>query len=355
MTKSNLHATLTSLLPEIEFLQEVPLAPLTTVKIGGPAEVFCQVTTQAQFIQVVQVAKQNHMPLTILGSGSNVLIADRGIRGLVVINMVQGIQVLAQIPPQPMKVVDSTRWQTIQPPVLNQLEKAVGQEKLNRIRVRIESGTLLGWTINKLLNQGITGLEWFAKIPGTIGGAIVNNSHGGHYYIGQFVESATVVDKTGQIITLNQNQLEFDYDFSRFHSTKEIIIYADFLLFRGNADQAKQILSKWSKQKAHQPQNSLGCVFKNLSEDEQQAQNLSSPSIGYVVDQILHLKGTQIGDAKISDKHGAFIENLGQATASDYLELIRKIIHQSQAQLNLKLKPEIIFLGFTPEELAGII
>jgi len=352
---SSLLETLKTHLPDIEFRANVPLASMTTVHIGGPAEVFCQITSRNELIQIVRLTRRQKIPLTILGSGSNTLIADRGIRGLVVKNMVRGIDVLDELPPQPLKTTDVYRWKTdwVSDDKLQFQTKSWSE--LKRVKVKIEAGTILGLAINKLLTQSITGLEWFAKIPGSIGGAIVNNIHGGHYFIGQFVESVDIIDQAGKEKTLSCDELEFGYDFSRFHHSQEAIISVNFVLFKGNVDSAKQVLREWSKQKSLQPQNTLGSVFKNLSPKEMESRNLSSPSVGLIIDQILHLKGAQIGEAQVSLKHAGFIENLGQASANDYLKLIKKIIDQAQIQLKLQPKPEIFFLGFTPEELAGII
>ena len=111
---------------------------------------------------------------------------------------------------------------------------------------------------------------------------------------------------------------------------------------------------EWAVRKKIQPQNSLGCVFQNISPDEQKRLELPTPSIGYMVEHALNLQSLQKGDAVVSPKHAAFIENIGSATAADYLKIIRTIIDAAQEKLGIKLKPEIFFLGFTDQELAGI-
>ena len=111
---------------------------------------------------------------------------------------------------------------------------------------------------------------------------------------------------------------------------------------------------EWAVRKKIQPQNSLGCVFQNITSDDQKRLELPTPSIGYIVEHVLGLQGFRVGDAVVSPKHAAFIENCGAATAADYLQIIRTIITAAQEKLAITLKPEIFFLGFTHEELNGI-
>ena len=351
MSNNNLLDKLQTALPNISFEAELPLAPFTTVKIGGPAEVFCRVKSQTDLINLLKFVISEQIPYMMLGSGSNTLISDKGIRGLVIKNEVTGFEIKDQLPAQPMPNLGLTRWQST---ASLDSSPSTSLDNLERIRVEIEAGTVLGLAINKLLNQGVTGLEWFVRIPGTIGGAVVNNVHGGNYYFGQFIESVKVIDKQGKLKELTAQELEFDYDYSRFHKSGEIIISVNLLLFNGNVEKAKEVVKDWANKKAHQPQTTLGCTFQNLSTDQQQKLNLPTPSIGYLVEEVLGLKGKQIGGARISPMHCAFIENTGNATAQDYLELIKLISSQTQSKFGITLKPEIFFTGFTKQELSGI-
>src|SRR5690606_24066479 len=115
---------------------------------------------------------------------------------------------------------------------------------------------------------------------------------------------------------------------------------------RGDVDRAKQVVIEWARRKAIQPQNSLGCVFQNLTPEQQQKLNLPTPSIGYLIEHVLQRKGFRIGDAMVSEKHCAFIENVGQATAKDYLEVINTLVNETKQKTGIQLKPEIFFLGF---------
>jgi UDP-N-acetylmuramate dehydrogenase len=340
--------------PHLKFQEEFPLASLTTVKIGGPAELFCEITEKNDFISLIKSARQKNVPVTILGWGANTLIADRGIRGLVIRQKSQRIEIKEdQSTSSESKEVDA-RWQAGSEknddyPAFSQLD--YDESKNQQVIVNVDGGVPLAYCINFLLGQSITGLQWFSRIPATVAGAVYNNIHGGTHFISEYVDSVEVVTDKGELKVLKADELEFGYDYSRFHHSNEIIITVNLKLFRGDTEKAKAVVREWAIQKKDQPQNSLGCVFQNLSQEQQREHNLPTPSVGYIVDQILHKKGFAIGDAQISQKHGAFIENKGQATAKEYLQVIREIVEETQKKLGITLKPEIFFKGFTAEEL----
>lgn len=352
---------LPALFPQLDFQENFALAPLTTVKIGGPAELFCTISDREDFVKVIQAAKQNQLPVTVLGWGANTLIADRGIKGLVIKNMTHGIEFIDQSstaqPAASSTETPPARWQahdTEEGPWSTFTDLDYDESDQPSVQVRLDAGVALPVVINQLIRQGITGLQWFARIPATVGGAIVNNIHGGTHFLSEYIVSVDVITPDGELQTLPADQLEFGYDYSRFHYSKEIIVSAVFRLFRGNPERARAVVKDWSVRKQRQPARSLGCIFQNLSAEQQQRLGFPTNSIGYVMDKVLQLKGFQIGDAKISDFHAAFIENIGQATATDYLAVVKTMIAKAEQELQIKLKPEIFFLGFTQAELKGI-
>jgi UDP-N-acetylmuramate dehydrogenase len=309
--------------------------------------------TKEQLIKVIQYCLKNSVKYTILGKGSNVLISDKGVKDLVIINEYSGIETLS-------KMSQSNNIKTINPtPRVNVKDYSdldYLEEDLEKIAVNIASGTILSYSINHLISKGITGLQWFAGIPGTIGGALFNNIHGGTHFFSEFILSALVIDEKGELIELTKDQMKFDYDESIFHSKKFIIIEVKLLLNLGDAKKALKASQAWVKKKAEtQPFNSGGCCFKNLSNDEKESKSLISNSWGYIIDNLLHLKGTQIGDAIISNKHGAFIENIGEAKATDVLELMRIIYNKAKESLKITPKTEIIFIGFDKKEIEVFI
>lgn len=282
MDTVKIYSDLKSAFPNIEIYQNHPLAPYTTVKIGGPADIFIHIQSSNDLKSILSFCRDarsrvsTNIPITILGNGSNVLISDSGVRGIVIKNSSEEIEIL-----------------------------------LNN-QVKVSSGTQLSQLINFTLDHGLVGLEEFAYIPSTIGGAIAGNIHGDDKHLfSQFIISVEKIN--------------------------DFIISAILQLNSGDTTAAKEKIQNIIQRKTPiQSMNSLGSVFKNAP-----GQNPS----GIIIDQQLNLKGYSIGDAQISPKHANFIINNGHATATDYFKLIKFIQTQAQEKLNLTLKPEIKFLG----------
>lgn len=311
----------------METFQNHPLAPYTTVKIGGPADTFIITHTTDEFIEVLKrLSEENKFSerseregaakpegsehrnnlfssLTILGNGSNVLISDSGIRGTVVKNQANSIQYL--------------------PGDL----------------VKVDSSVQLPFLINDTISHSLSGLEEFAYIPSTIGGAIYGNIHGTNKNnFDKFLESIDIFDlSSNQVSTLAPSTLNWSYDYSDFqHNPQWVILSATLKLSPGHSTASKQLVTDIiTKKITTQSMNSLGSVFKNPPND----------SAGRVIDQELKLKGFRLGDAQISPLHANFIVNLGSATATDYLAIIKHVQSQAKQKLNLQLEPEIKFLG----------
>ena len=260
----------------MDIQKNIPLAPYTTVKIGGPAQFFIHVHNTSEFLEAIKYGQDYNLPITILGNGSNVLISDSGIRGLVIKNDSNEIEIL------------------------------------NDNKIKVASGVQLSQLINFSLENNLLGLQDFAYIPSTIGGAIAGNIH-------------------------DDNKILFSQFIDSVEKINDIIISAILKLTPGDSTLAKEkVVSIIQKKSLVQSMNSLGSVFKNIPNQD--------PS-GMIIDQKLNLKGYAIGDAQVSSLHANFIINNGQATASDYLKLIKYIQSQALEKLNLTLEPEIKFLG----------
>lgn len=360
----DLYTQLSSKFPDYDFKKDQQLAPYTTVKIGGPAEVFYLAKDRDKFEDLLSFAKKNKIQTTVLGSGANTLIADRGINGLVIVNKSGQIKIIEdkQGSDQNIEVESEeevlARWDADNQSGSFKYEFKdldYNENDKERVSVEIDAGVSLNMAIVSLINQGITGLQWYARIPSTIGGAVYNNIHGGTHFIGEVIESVRVMDGDGEIIVLAKKELEFGYDRSRFHHTDEVILSATFNLFKGDVDRAKHVFKEWGQRKSIQPYNSLGCVFKNISNDEKEEKGYPTTSVGYIVEHVLGMKDFSVGDAYVSEYHCAFIENKGQATASDYLQVIKTIIKEAKLKTGLTITPEIFFLGFEKSELEGIV
>jgi UDP-N-acetylmuramate dehydrogenase len=282
MDTQKVYSNIKSQFPSLEIYQNHSLAPYTTVKIGGPADIFIHTKSSEELKNVLSFCRDathgvsTAIPTTILGNGSNVLISDSGIRGIVIKN-------------------DSNKI-----------------ELLPNNQVKADSGVQLSQLINFTLDHNLLNLEEFAYIPSTVGGAITGNIHGDDKHLfSQFVESIEKIDN--------------------------FIISAILKLSFGDSTAAKQKVKDIIQRKSTiQLTNSLGSVFKNIP-----GQNPS----GMIIDQKLNLKGYSIGDAQISPLHANFIVNNDHATAADYFKLIKFIQTQAKEKLNLNLEPEIKFLG----------
>ncbi len=309
-----------------------PLSTVTTIGIGGPARWYCEVNDGGKLLKLIALAEQFKVPFKVLGKGSNVLFSDAGFDGLIIHNQTEGIAVLQE--------VESLKQRPTLPEYLTQ-----SQSDYQPVLVQVASGMRLSVLINRLHKMGIVGLEYFAGIPATVGGSIYMNAHGGPYFFGQFLQSARLLD--GQNVKdVPADYFDFAYDFSKLQQTGEIVLDATLCLWKGPVEIAQNFFKSWARQKKIQPQKSAGCVFQNLTTEQQARLNLPTPSVGYFIDKLLGLKGFRKGGARISPAHAAFIENLGQATASDVLWLIDHVQNKARSDFGIELKLEIELIGF---------
>jgi len=328
-------------------LKNHSLAPYTTIKIGGPADEFINTKSSEEFVSCLKSIAPS-IP-TILGNGSNVLISDSGIRGIVIKNSSSDIEII-DTAPIPVKF-NHTYTQRNE----NEPEKYLDFSKIDydesdkpQVLVKISSGTPLPYAINFLIDKGITGLQWFAYIPGTVGGATWYNIHGGAYHFSDYLESIEVFNlETGKYETFYKKDLEWKYEKSFFQSNPHLVIISTTIrLFKGDADLAKQVKNAWIAQKTKvQPMNSAGSAFANPSLEDSIKNWGEQKSTGWIIDHELGWKGKQIGGAQISLQHSNFIVNNGTATAKDVSALIEEIKSEVQKRFSFTLEPEIKFLG----------
>lgn len=291
------------------FSKNEPLKNHTTYKIGGPAKYFFVAKTVKDLTESITYARINKIPFLLIGNGSNILFTDAGFNGLVIKNVTSKIKILPNN------------------------------------HVKLDSGVLLPKAIFSLLNKGLTGLETFVGIPATIGGATYMNIHGQGKFWADFLVSATLFTPENQIKTVLKPYFRFGYDSSIIMQTKDIVLTNTLKLESGLKEKSLKLVKRLQRLKAHHPQVSAGCVFRNLTLNQQKKLNLPSPSIGYLMDKVLNLKGTQIGQARISLNHAGFIENLGNASSQDVLDIIKLMKKTAQEKLDLNLKLEIEIYG----------
>lgn len=322
----------------ISLQKDCPIAPYTTFRIGGKADLLCSVDSLSQLQAAISACNTHHTPFRVLGGGSNILVSDKGFRGLIIVNKAKGWEILenAEVP----ELISQTAHRHQAEDTVTPLKSA--QKK---VVVRVASGMKVPALMNALFEKDISGLELFAGIPATIGGAVYMNMHGGKLFFGDLLAEAQLLSKEGEVRNLPQSYFQFDYDYSILHETEEIVLSCDLVLTKGQSDAAKALAKDWIRKKKIQPQRSAGCLFQNLSQEEQEQLGYPTPSIGYVIDKVLGMKGKTSGDAKIAESHAAFIENTGNATAKDVLCLINEIKKQMELKTGIVLKTEIEFVG----------
>lgn len=339
------------------------LANHTTLRIGGPADLFFVARTTTQLVEAVRAAREAGVSVTMLGGGSNVLVSDKGIRGLVIKNETREVKIgepssrypslpeYGHFPPN----LGGNSNEDVQPRWQSDSKRGTFKYEFSdlnydegdypRVGVVMDSGVSLQMAISDLLAQGVTGLQWYAKIPGTIGGAIYNNIHGGTHFISEVVKGVKVLDSEGAVKVLSGKELGLVYDKSRFHQSGEIILEVEFELFWGDVERAKSVAREWAKRKSLQPPRSAGCTFKNISNEDKERLDLPTTSAGYIIEHILKMGGYKVGGAMISTAHHNFIVNNGGATAADYLAVMREVQKRAHEKLGIELEPEIVLLG----------
>ena len=309
---SDLAAQLTAAFGAERVRREVPLGPLTTFKVGGPAEWFLETESEEEIVAAVKAAHASGTPVTVIGGGSNVLISDRGIRGLV-------------IRPKGGDVS----------PVGDRLVRADAATTING---------LVRWTINR----GYAGLEAWAGTPGTVGGAIYGNAHWKSQNIGDLVESVRLVKRDGALLQVPADRMEFEYDYSRLKRTGEIVLWAAFRVSPGADPNALRAVARESLafRKRTQPlaSPSAGCIFMNPDAARDRVPAGIPPSAGALVDRA-GLKGVASNGARVSPTHANFIVNEGTATAADIRDLIERCRAAVKEQFHVELRNEIIYLG----------
>lgn len=274
-----------------------PLAPLTWLKVGGPAEYLIEPRDVDELVRLIRCCHEHEIPLRVLGGGSNLLVRDEGVRGVVV---------------------------------------RLTAEPFRRIRIdggKVDSGSaaLLSHLISETVKAGLAGLETLVGIPGTVGGALRGNAGGRSGDIGQFVESVSVITSTGEQVTRKEDELSFAYRYSSIN--EPVVVSCTFQLQPDDPVEITRRLRKiWIMKKATQPLSfqSAGCIFKN-------PRGLSA---GALIDQA-GLKGKRVGHAEISDRHANFIVTEPGATAADVQALIDLVRTTVAEQFGVDLELEI--------------
>ncbi len=323
----------------MKFKENIPLKNFTTFKIGGPARYFCIAKNQKEIIDAIKKAKDFDLPFFILAGGSNILVSDKGYKGLVI------------------NFQFSLNSETI-----TKSETTDLCFNFQKNKIIAGAGTKLRELVNASVNRGLTGLEWAVGIPGTIGGAVYGNIGAFGSIMGDNVENVKVLNiKNLKIGTLSNKECKFSNKDSVFKQNKNFIILSILLkLKKGEKEEISQKIKRFSiYRKKNHPLDfpSAGCIFKNYNKKIINKKLLKKyPELiefnkgsriptSYLIDKC-GLKGKKIGKAQISEKHANFIINLGRAKSEDVIKLIKTIKQKVKNKFGIKLEEEIQYFGF---------
>ena len=293
---------LVAIVKEDHVLRDEPMRKHTTFRAGGPADYFVMPESKEQVQKVIALCKEENIPYYIAGNGSDLLVSDKGYRGVII-----------------------------------QIGKKMSRIAVDGVRITAEAGALLSAIANRALEESLTGFEFAAGIPGSLGGACVMNAgaYGGE--MKDVLLSVTVLTPEGECLTIPREELELGYRSSIIEKKQYLVLEAVIGLQKGKAEDIKAQMDdlrqrRIDKQPLEYP--SAGSTFKRPE--------------GYFAGKLIQdagLKGFQVGGAQVSEKHAGFVINKDHATAAEIYELMCQVSARVEAQFGVKLEPEVKRLG----------
>lgn len=291
-----------NIIPKDRMLFEEPMSRHTTFRVGGEAECLIQVKEEEELIKLVPYLNQIGQKYFILGNGSNLLVGDKGYRGIIL-----------------------------------SLGGGMNKIQVDGNRICVQAGALLSQTAITARDSGLSGMEFAVGIPGSVGGGIVMNAGAYDGEMKQITESVKVMDVEGRILILDNDTMEFGYRTSIVKNRPFIVLEAVLRLQTGEKEKIQQKMDElMAKRISKQPLNfpSAGSTFKRPE--------------GYFAGKLIMdagMRGYSIGGARVSDKHCGFIVNTGTATAADIKEVIEEVQERVKERFRVTLEPEVVFLG----------
>ncbi len=304
MENKEILENLKNIISEDKIKQNEPMKKHTSFKIGGPAEFFIKISTIEELRNILKFCQINGITLTIVGNGSNLLVTDKGIKGIVIKLDLKQIEI---------------------------------KKLKERIEIIVDSGVQLGFLAQKLLKEEISGFEELSGVPGTIGGAIIMNAGAHGKEMKDIVTEVTAMDYNGRIHKFTKKESKFEYRHSKFSNGEYIIIQTKLLLKKGKKEEIKEKMNEYAQyRKEKQPIEypSAGSTFKRGKD--------------YITAKLIDesgLKGYSIGDAQISEKHAGFIINKGKATSQNVIDLIKYTSDKVYEKFRKKIELEVKILG----------
>ena len=282
------------------FMEE-PMKKHTTFRVGGPADVLVQ-PDETALAAILALCRQYYVPYSFIGNGSNLLVGDKGIRGVVI-----------------------------------EMTDPMGNIEVHGTRITAQAGAMLSKIANTAASNGLGGMEFAAGIPGSVGGAVVMNAgaYGGE--MKDIIERVYVLDENGAQLELDRTALDLSYRHSCIPDKKYIVTKVVFELVPRNEAEIRSEMKELNEKRAEkQPLQypSAGSTFKRPE--------------GYFAGKLIMdagLRGYQVGGAQVSEKHCGFVINKGDATAADICQLMRDVSDKVQAQFGVVLEPEVKMIG----------
>ena len=298
----NLKQRFQEILEDNRILKAELMSRHTTFRIGGPADFFLVPENADEIRKIIAVCKEKNVPYFILGNGSNLLVSDRGYRGVVI-----------------------------------QLDRNFGEVKVEGTEIHASAGALLSTIAVAARRASLTGFEFAGGIPGTLGGAVVMNAgaYGGE--MKDVLRKVMVMDQSGKVFEIPAEELQMGYRTSIIKTAGYIVLGAVLSLKEGNLEEIKMLTRKLSEQRtSKQPLEypSAGSTFKRPE--------------GYFAGKLIMdsgLRGYRVGGAQVSEKHCGFVINTGDATAEDVRSLMKHVTEIVYAKFGVTLEPEVKFLG----------
>ncbi|MBQ6807487.1 MAG: UDP-N-acetylmuramate dehydrogenase [Lachnospiraceae bacterium] len=291
-----------SIVPRERLLFDEPMSNHTTFRVGGEADCMILIEEEDELLKLIPFFRKIEQDYFVLGNGSNLLVGDKGYRGIVL-----------------------------------KLGEGMKQIIVEENCIHVQAGALLSATAVVARDAGLTGMEFAAGIPGSVGGAIVMNAGAYDGEMKQIVESVKVMNQEGEIMVLDNDTMEFGYRTSIIKNRPFVVLEVVLQLQTGDKDEIQAKMDELAeKRRSKQPLNypSAGSTFKRPE--------------GHFAGKLImeaNMRGFRIGGAQVSEKHCGFVVNTGKATAADIKEVIEEVQTRVKERFHVTLEPEVIFLG----------
>lgn len=299
---TSMYEFIENIIPKERIFFEEPMSRHTTFRVGGAAECMILIEQEEELLKLIPYLNQIEEDYFILGNGSNLLVGDKGYRGVII-----------------------------------KLGEGMDRITVDGECILVQAGALLSKTAAVARDAELSGMEFAAGIPGSIGGGVVMNAGAYDGEMKQITESVKVMDKEGNILVLDNDTMEFGYRTSIIKNRPFIVLEVVLRMRAGKKDEIQAKMNElMAKRQSRQPLNypSAGSTFKRPE--------------GYFAGKLIMdagMRGYRIGDAQVSEKHCGFIVNIGNASAADVREVIEEVQEKVKERFHVRLEPEIIFLG----------